>query len=105
LAQHGVFDAATFVLDTIHEAASPDKFRGEQAQAKKNGEPPRAWRDKHDDAYEKQSESGDDAKAATNLVERGLEHNRSTNRLFEDGRSGDGRQVGANPFDLHAAWN
>jgi hypothetical protein len=105
LTKNGVLDAAAFVFDAVHEAARPNKFSRKQAQPEENNEPTGAWRDEHNDANEKQCETGDNAKGAANLVERGLEHDGSTNRLFEDGRSGDERQAGAIPIDLRGAWN
>src|SRR5579859_3937021 len=93
-AKHCFLEAVAFALDAIHQAARPHEFRGEQAQAEENGEPTRARSDNHDCADEQESETGNDAEGAANLVESWLKHDRSTNRCIEDGRRNGGRQVG-----------
>ena len=50
--EHCFLDSVAFALDPVHQAARPDEFRGEQAQAEKDGEPAGTWRDEHNHAEE-----------------------------------------------------
>lgn len=86
LAEHGFLDAdAVFanaiavLFEAIHEAASPDEFRGEQAEPDKDREPAGAGRDDHNDADAEKGESCDDAKDAANLLDCAEGHKASHN--------------------------
>jgi len=105
LTENSVFDATTFVFDAIHKAARPNKFGGKQTQSEKNCYPARARRDELMTPTRSSVNPNTIRKSAANLVKRGLEHDRSTNRLFEDGRSNDERQASAIPFDLRETRN
>lgn len=68
------FNAAAFAFDSIHEAAGPYELSGEEAQAEEDRHPAWAGRNEHDGSQSKQSETGEDAEGAANLLERRLEH-------------------------------
>lgn len=54
LPSEDVAEAHSLLLETVEESASPHKFCGEDAKAKKNGEPARPWGNDHDNAKREQ---------------------------------------------------
>ena len=62
------------MLDAVHQTARPDKFSGEQTEAKKNHYPAGARRHQHDNTDKQQCKTGNDAKDAADLFDGAKRH-------------------------------
>jgi hypothetical protein len=71
--EDGIAQTESLLFQCIEEAASPDVFRGEDAQANHDGEPTGAWGDDHDQAEGEQGESEENFEEAFSLLQ-SLDH-------------------------------
>ena len=67
--------------DAVHQAARPNKFRGQQTEPEENHQ--HAWpgRDKHYDAYQQQGKTSDDEEDSADLLNRAEDHLSSRQKL------------------------
>ena len=66
--EDGGAQAVAVVLDAVEEAAGPEVFGGEDAQAEQDGEQARAWEGEHEDAQREQGEAEEDGEEALGLL-------------------------------------
>src|SRR5580704_8074851 len=71
---HRFADALALALHAVHQPASPDKFRGKQAQAKKYHQPSWPGRNNHHYPCEQQSKASNDAEGAADLLDSADDH-------------------------------
>ena len=76
LAQDGVPPFSALTFDTVHQAARPHEFGGEQAQAKENRKHARAWSDQHRHTCQQQGKSGNNEEDSADLLDRAEDHQR-----------------------------
>jgi len=72
-----VANALTFAFEAVHQAAGPDKFGGEQAQAENDDNKSGAGSDQHDETSQEQCKSSNDEKNAADLLNRSKDHARA----------------------------
>src|SRR5260370_41762453 len=76
-----VDQTSAFPFETIHQAARPDKFGGQQTQPKKNHQQSRSGSDEHNATCQQQGESSDDEENSADLLDRAENHVPLGNRL------------------------
>ena len=74
LAHDGVFPFSALTFDAVHQAARPDKFGCEQAQAKENREDTRPRRDEHHHTCQQQGKPSNHEEDSADLFDRAEDH-------------------------------
>ena len=76
-----VNQTAAFVLDAVHQAARPNKFRGQLAEPEKNHQHSRPRRDHHNGSCKQQNESSEDEEDPADLLDLAKDHGTFGTRL------------------------